>query len=302
MAKLYRIIDWTVHFENNRTRELKRMSYVCVPNKQDGDGYTELLDHPNGAAHFGAFMALVEAASKVGNGPAERGILMRDTGIPHDERSLARTTRVPVGIWTEALCRLEAIGWISSEDYDGKQVGASPQDVGTNCRPTADEVSTACGASSDLNGLDLNGSESKDPTRARAREGSGFCKDSVLTEDSLRDPDAVDRWRSHEIGGDLCECNRRRPPEQRRPREDAIVDGSDGTKFNVQAAAAKASTAPGIRDRLAVFKWLVKGRHWDFLRCSDDDFAASLRRIAAGPNGAFIDSLLEPIGQLTEDR
>ena len=42
------------HFENNRARELKSMAWVPLPNKMDGDGYTEPVTHPGGAAHFGA--------------------------------------------------------------------------------------------------------------------------------------------------------------------------------------------------------------------------------------------------------
>ena len=45
----YRIRDWQRHFENNRTRELKVMAWVPVPNKMDGDGYTELVTHPSSA-------------------------------------------------------------------------------------------------------------------------------------------------------------------------------------------------------------------------------------------------------------
>jgi hypothetical protein len=54
----YRVKDWSKIYENNRTRELKRMDWVPIPNKMDGDGFTELVDHPNGAAHLGAWLAL----------------------------------------------------------------------------------------------------------------------------------------------------------------------------------------------------------------------------------------------------
>ena len=54
MEIFFSIRDWEKLYENHRTRTLKRMEYVCIPNRMDGDGFTELLDHPNGAAHFGA--------------------------------------------------------------------------------------------------------------------------------------------------------------------------------------------------------------------------------------------------------
>jgi hypothetical protein len=61
---MLRIVDWELHFENNRTKELKRLTWVPFPNRHDGDGYTELLDHPDGAAHYGAWCAMVQVASK----------------------------------------------------------------------------------------------------------------------------------------------------------------------------------------------------------------------------------------------
>lgn len=104
----YKIVDWGKCYENNRTREMRRMSWVPMPNRHDGDGYTQLLDHPNGAAHFGAWCALVQVASKCD----ERGTLMRSGGIGHDPESLERITRIPVKVWSEVLPRLLQIGWL----------------------------------------------------------------------------------------------------------------------------------------------------------------------------------------------
>jgi hypothetical protein len=105
-----KITDWDKHFENNRTRDLKHLAWVPFPNKQDGDGYTELLEHPNGAAHLGAWCALVQVASKCG----VRGTLLRDGGKVHDSDSLARMTRIPGKVWNEVLPRLAKIGWIET--------------------------------------------------------------------------------------------------------------------------------------------------------------------------------------------
>lgn len=108
----YRIRDWSQHFENNRTRELKELRFVILPNKHDGDGYTELLDHPNGAAHYGAWCALVQVASKCD----PRGTLLRDGDRPHDSASLARLTRIPAGVFDEVIPRLTTIGWLESDE------------------------------------------------------------------------------------------------------------------------------------------------------------------------------------------
>ena len=114
------IVDWNVHYENNRTRELKHLAWVPMPNRHDGDGYTELVDHPNGAAHFGAWCALVEVASRCD----ERGTLLRRGAEPHDEASLARMTRLPESLWREVLPRLVSIGWITGYGipHDGAEI------------------------------------------------------------------------------------------------------------------------------------------------------------------------------------
>ncbi|CAK0778559.1 hypothetical protein CCP3SC15_6010001 [Gammaproteobacteria bacterium] len=107
--KLYRVRNWDKHFENNRTKEIKNLAWVPFPNKQDGDGYTELLDsHPDGDRHYGAWCALVQIASKCD----PRGTLLRDTGKPHSAESLARMSRFRVDIMATALERLVSIGWL----------------------------------------------------------------------------------------------------------------------------------------------------------------------------------------------
>lgn len=137
--RLYAIKNWVENFENNRTRELKRLDWVPVPNRLDNDGYTELIDHPNGAAHFGVWIACVEVASRC----EPRGTLLRRSNFAHDFASLSRQTRMPVSILTEAFDRLIAIGWIEvqelSESTDAEiphnpaviphPVAATPHDV-----------------------------------------------------------------------------------------------------------------------------------------------------------------------------
>lgn len=99
---MYRVVDWDLHFENNRTRELKALAWVPFPNKHDGDGYTELLDHEEGAAHYGCWCAIVQVASKCD----PRGTLLRDGARPHDAASLARMTRIPEEVMKRAIARL----------------------------------------------------------------------------------------------------------------------------------------------------------------------------------------------------
>lgn len=105
---LYRICDWDKHFENARSRTLKSLPWVRMPTKQDGDGYTELVSHADGAAHFGGWCAIVQVAARC----HPRGTLVRAGGIPHDAPSLARMTRLPADLFESLLPRLAAIGWL----------------------------------------------------------------------------------------------------------------------------------------------------------------------------------------------
>jgi hypothetical protein len=104
-----RVRDWDALYENNRTRGYKKLNWVPVPNKQDGDGYTELVSVPNGAAHLGAWLAILQVASRCD----PRGVLQREGHRPHDAASLARMTRLPVEVFEEAIPRLlGSIGWL----------------------------------------------------------------------------------------------------------------------------------------------------------------------------------------------
>lgn len=129
--ELYRIRNWSTLFENNRTRELKRIDWVPVPNRMDSLGYLTLVDHPNGAAHLGAWLAILEIASR--RFPKEdRGTLPHDgAGLP---QALARISRLPAELFAEVLPRLTQLQWI--EQYSEiPQLGAGfPQDDAARMR------------------------------------------------------------------------------------------------------------------------------------------------------------------------
>jgi len=154
---LLRVKDWEKHFENNRTRELKKMQWVPMPNKQDGDGYRELIeDHPNGVAHYGAWCALISVASKCD----PRGTLLRDSGMPHTWPSLKRKTGIPVEVWEEAIPRLVETGWLVATPCESTtpQEGAKPPqgNAALSHEPALNGM--------EGNGRELNGTEEEDKT------------------------------------------------------------------------------------------------------------------------------------------
>lgn len=114
--KLYSIAKWGELFENNRSRSVKFLDWVSIPNKHDGENYTRMVTHPDGAILFAAWNLLVQVASKCD----PRGVLVKDNGQPHDSFSLSMKTRAPKEWFDKALEYLEhQTDWLVVEDVSG---------------------------------------------------------------------------------------------------------------------------------------------------------------------------------------
>lgn len=163
--KVYRIAGWNGHFENNRTRLLKSLDWVPMPNKHDGDGFTELMDHKNSMAHYGAWCLLVQLASKC----HPRGTLMRDGDRPHDAGTISRQTRGKKADFEEAIPRLLQIGWLEETEYVSACGSAEVALSGTQV-PDADvQPAGGCGeVTIEGKGREGNGIEKEGNARARA--------------------------------------------------------------------------------------------------------------------------------------
>lgn len=152
--KLYRIKDWSQLYENNRTKELKKLGWFPMPNKQDGDGYTLIVDRPDGAAILGAWLVCIQIASRCD----PRGTLLRDCKIPHDSASLSRMSRLPSKI-IESMLELTSsseVNWIEVVDYECNK---------TNPAPACGNPASSCGnpAPSCLEGKErMEGKEGKE--------------------------------------------------------------------------------------------------------------------------------------------
>lgn len=123
---VYRIANWSTLYENNRTRELKSLTWVPFPNSHDGDGYTALMSHKNAEALLGAFVVIVQVASKCGT----RGTLLRGPAMPHTAASIARITRFSEKTIQQCLelCCGPEIGWIIMENANDSTETASTCD------------------------------------------------------------------------------------------------------------------------------------------------------------------------------
>ena len=101
--KLYRIHNWNELYENNRSRNVTDLSWVKLPNRHDGEHFSAIMAHKDGAEIFAAFVLMVEVASKCD----PRGILIKDNKIPHTPLSLSLKTRAPAKWFEKALVYLE---------------------------------------------------------------------------------------------------------------------------------------------------------------------------------------------------
>jgi hypothetical protein len=152
--KLYRIRNWDTLFENNRTRDMKRMAWVPVPNHHDGDGYTCLVSRKNGAAIYGAWIVILQVASKCD----PRGTLLRAPSKPHDAASISRITRIPEADIQAALtaCTKET-EWLEVEEIGTipQECAEKPQDGAEIPHPPDEEQNRT--EQKELNGREGNG-------------------------------------------------------------------------------------------------------------------------------------------------
>jgi len=110
-----RIKNWDLHYENNKTRILKNMSWVPFPNSHDSDGFTEIMEEKDGVSIFGAWVLIVQIASKCG----PRGTLVRSSGEEHNHITLSRMSRCPISTMKRALEITQKVGWIEEIDENG---------------------------------------------------------------------------------------------------------------------------------------------------------------------------------------
>lgn len=123
------------------------------------------------------------------------------------------------------------------------------------------------------NTLDVRSNNSKNPSSptgatrpAKSPDGSARASGVRvdLSEEVLADPLRLAQWAEEEAG-----------------RSDGWISTSEADRANVVATAAKALRATGVRSRVGLFKWIVRGRRWEYLRFEDEQIAATI--LAAEP-------------------
>jgi hypothetical protein len=153
--KLFKIRDWERCFENNRTREMKRLGWVPVPNRHDGDGFRAVIHHEDGLKMFGAWVLILQVASKC----KPRGSLIRDNGLPHTAQTIARMTGSEAGdiyIAMEYLATSD-VAWLSVEDFASPQEGATATQEDADGPPPPSQA--AADSALERKGIEQKGSE-----------------------------------------------------------------------------------------------------------------------------------------------
>lgn len=140
--KAFRIKGWNKHYENNRSRELRRPEWFPCSNSFEGRGYMELCDNPAGTSHYGAWCMLLAVASRM---PC-RGLLVTDSGHPLSVRDIARMTRGAEAVFMEAMPRLLAIGWVEEVDVITPGESADSEESEGQDAPPDDAASPHDGA------------------------------------------------------------------------------------------------------------------------------------------------------------
>ena len=179
----YQIKDWDSYFENERSRNVDRCGFVCVPNKQHGMGFSRVMAEPDGAAIYGIFACILGACSQqkrprcgwlTDNGLAPvqppthpRRAHDQPAGAPWDATDLAIKFRRPV---TEVVRALEVlssqkVGWIVAHNVEElskttEKPNVLPQPP-TNPQPAPD-APTNHPPRMEGNGMEQKGTEGKE--------------------------------------------------------------------------------------------------------------------------------------------
>lgn len=115
---MYRIKNWNEHYENNRSRTVKDLAWVPIPNRHDGEAYSRLMVHKDAAMIFTTWILLLQVASRC----HPRGSLLTSSCQPHNPESLAIKTRGKVEWFEKSIPFLVQIGWLEQERQEGVSV------------------------------------------------------------------------------------------------------------------------------------------------------------------------------------
>jgi hypothetical protein len=238
---LYRIRDWSTIFENNRTRELKRLDWVPLPNKLDGFGVRSILSRLDGLDIFAIWILLIELASKCN----PRGSLIRSRGTPHTPATLAMVFSSPaltpekIASALDVLC-LPEMRWVEMVESIPQEGAGFPQEGAGFCHRTELNRTGIEREQSQLQSQSFNGSV--------LRERLSIFKG--LTDRMLPDTAAMMVWLAENIPTD---------PHHK------LAD-TDQQRILILSAATFAMEKSKAKKKVQYFARIVGGENWDWIK------------------------------------
>lgn len=139
----YQVLGWLDNFENNKSKERDRCSFVCVPNKQHGMGFCRIMAEADGAAIYGIWHCILGACSQqkrpregwlTSDGRAPDGHQTGTSWAPLDLSLKFRRPEAEIKRALDVLCS-ESIGWVVLHGECPPSAHALPAE----CPPSAQE-------------------------------------------------------------------------------------------------------------------------------------------------------------------
>lgn len=243
---VYQVRDWDKHFENAKSRQLDRLSWVPVPNKQSGLGFSRIMAEPDGGSIYGVWHMLVGAVSQQCR--PRSGWLTTDgtpDGHPLDTSDLALKFRRPIEEVARALEVLSSskVGWLIAHE------------VAAECPSSDLEVTAECPAGRHIR--EGNGRErKKDPAAVAAPDFENDATAGTKAKSKAKPEGSAPNGGT--VWGEWVDANRAAD------RKDPSATGQD-----TRAAKELAHLLPDAAERVRILRqyladpdpWLTKQGH-----------------------------------------
>ncbi len=111
---MYRIKDWNKTYENAKSRDVENCSFVCMPNGQDGMGFTRIMAEPDGRNIYGIFCLIAGTCSRQRKRDGYLTVDGLENGDPWTLEDMALIWRATTEEIERALTFLSSpkIGWL----------------------------------------------------------------------------------------------------------------------------------------------------------------------------------------------
>lgn len=198
---IYRIADWNKLYENNRSRLVRDLTWVPVPNSHDGESYARIMTRKDAAEVFAVWILLLQVASRCN----PRGVLVRSNGQPLDPEAFSLKTRAPSAWFQKAIPVLMNVGWIECNEL-------ADIDTALDCHPTDAVLTPDCPrGDEEWKGMEGNGK------KGTPAVGTAPTSDSEWLASLSQNPAyaGIDVTREHGKMATWCAAHRKQPTRRR---------------------------------------------------------------------------------------